>query len=163
MTRNIIFIDVDGVLNTVKCLNNCLTVFKAHSCPCKPEYGIDDILRDRFIAFVNRCPENTQFVLISSWRKEPTLLSLFKWTFNSIILKYAGYIDITKDEDRRHNSINRWLSNNITDHDYKYVIFDDREYTVPDFDNKGLKYNIEPYAGLSELNCASAIVFFREP
>lgn len=164
MIKNIIFIDCDGILNTVKCPNNCLSVFKQHSCPCDIKYGIDDNLRDRFIDFVKKCPENTQFVLVSSWRKEPRLLRLFEFTFNSIITQYAGYIDNTlKDEALRPNAIIKWLHSNIREEDYcNYVIFDDRHYFIPEKDNlKGLKMHIIPYAGLSELHCNLALDFLN--
>lgn len=179
MIKNIIFIDVDGVLNNTKCPNTCTYSFKLQNCPCKPEYGIQEVFKNRFINLIKTCPENTQFVLISSWRLQTRLLNTFRQTFKEVDNKYWGCLDFSWDEVHRETSIAQWLTKNIetwtdyflggelwypTDDKCNYVVLDDRKYTLIDKHNpnvKGLKIDVVSNIGLSEEDCAAAKFFLE--
>ena len=128
-TMRVIFLDIDGVLNTKE---NC-------SVKHGPFYGIEDNLLANFKILYNKSniEEETRVVISSSWRK-----SLLDWNYNDyglynylvekLLKENIPILDVTPQDRSYHSQkgreIFRWLVlhegiYNITN----YLILDDEE------------------------------------
>ena len=114
--RNIIFLDIDYVLNSTKFFNKQALDGKNTD---NLEYGIDPECVDRLNQIICQL-SNISIVISSSWRTEYSVdefVDLFKkFGLNSNI------IDITDENMDKSDSIKKWVKDNKID---KFVILDD--------------------------------------
>lgn len=169
--KNIIFLDIDGVLN-------CQLFFKKHYKETKKEiskqvkskeiYRLDyyksQICPERMDLLNNLCKETDSVVVISStWRKGKTVEELKE------ILSYCGstfeIIDKTEITGyERGTEISLWLKNNIKLDFGDYSLF--RRYVIIDDDSdmllnqKNNFFQTDNYSGLTPNTCYKIKRFF---
>lgn len=153
--RKILFLDIDGVLNSLK--YKALGEFGDRT--RKKTYGISQ----EHLYFLNKIideVENLEIVLSSSWRKFYTLEEM-----NKILIDegFKGYlIDKTPETiHHRGHEIDLWLTNNVGENYeklVKFVILDDDKDM-----GKLLKYLVKTSwrEGLTELECSKVIEMFQ--
>ena len=166
----IIFLDIDGVLNTSQTFINCHKLFKRD--------GIRGLEIDEFrIKLLKKVVEetNAKIVLSSSWRIfykkiDNEIIPIHEKTkkLNNLLRKYQLEIfDITPfaNSRRREDEISLYLLENNID---SFVIFDDDSYDLTNFVDKELvKTNWEPKkddytSGLCEKHIERAIKILKK-
>lgn len=175
----IVFLDVDGVLN------NCHTTDRiCHF------YGVDDYLISRLATLINESnkTENTNIVLVSTWRLEweSSVISkdisqkMYDYLVEKLKEQDLNIFSSTKyiqSENRRngfrYREIEEWLEDHKSLNISSWCILDDEEYLykpdiqVPDLPGyKNICSNklvlIDEYYGLSEEDVQKALLKLKE-
>ena len=151
MKYNIIFLDVDGVLNCEHPSDGDFTFHELH----KGEGLLNSncILRLKHIL---ETVDNSKIVLSSTWRTYSWRIEKLKFYFNKFGIKDPNIIiDITPRIGTRTKDISTWLDNN-RDIVNRYVAIDD--YLL-ELDSS---VRTEPRIGLSNKDAANAIRLLSE-
>lgn len=172
MTMRIIFLDVDGVLNTER----YTAWLQDRGMPCRDQYGkllFDPSAVANLKRILNAVPD-VRIVLESTWTFGGQLGTMrFFWSqrglpgalYDVIDTIYTSYFlkivisdsaDIKKVEDLGKNrAIRAWLRRNAGP-DYRYVILDD----MADFRGKLFEHTVyvNPWVGLTEFDAKEVIV-----
>lgn len=148
---NIIFLDIDGVLNTERFIK--YQVENHESDYYLADYNFDPICMNNLKSLIDET--NALIVLSSSWRLNNKLIDIILGNFKQYGID-KGILDITPLlHTTRGLEINHWL-NKQSCKDINYVILDDEDFDIKD--SNLVKCN--PYYGFTknELNQALNIL-----
>lgn len=138
---NIIFLDIDGVLNTIRCFE---------------KYGekyINNKLIENLCNAVNET--NAKLVLSSNWRLYHSDKRIIKSALNQFDLSLYSETKYLKDKS---NEIELWLSENNVD---KFVVIDD-DSRIKTKRKNGLIIKVNEDVGLTTLNVKEIKQFFNK-
>ena len=147
---NIIFLDIDGVLNSsMYCRENKVTGL----------WGAYDIFIERLSRIAKEA--NAEIVLSSSWRKikdTPHYKTHITKKFKKYNLKIFDFtVDLSVNNEMRGNrgfEINNWIANNIVDN---YIIIDDEIEDIKNIHDASHIIKTEIEIGLTEEKVKEAI------
>lgn len=115
--RRILFLDIDGVLNHENWYHSVRN-------DTAGDYFNQDI-DPECIKLLNLLPNDVEIVISSSWRFTPETVDVLKGS--GLTLPIVGGTDhyYYYDWICRGNEIQKWISDNLKNQDYEYVIIDD--------------------------------------
>lgn len=154
----IIFLDIDGVLNTCE-YDKVAKSFKIH--PDKIE-RLNSLLKET----------DSHIVLSSSWRyfvhNGSMNLHGLEWLFRTHGLEVGRLVDITppdKEDETRGETITRWIKHHRSDkyiHIESYCIIDDM--SINNFlEHEDRFIHSNPQTGLTDGNCNTAKYILSQP
>jgi hypothetical protein len=142
--NNIIFLDIDGVLNTYSLIR---------------EFGLDYI-DNGMVKILKYIVENTnaRIVISSTWRLKHDDLMMVK---SNLFLENLSYIDRTPflPNDERCDEIENWLYKNIDNYDNFIILDDDPDASGEKFDKHF--FQTDPEVGLTYEIAKKAIDFLN--
>ncbi|MGL5964738.1 MAG: HAD domain-containing protein [Fusobacteriaceae bacterium] len=163
----IIFLDIDGVLNSEKCHFGTTEEYSLAKKKFKNEFGIHFLLPNRNVLPFIRCinwyikrnkTNPIKAVLSSTWRYSEENIGLLNNMLykkglldkNFIIDRTDRLHDCSSDKDRG-NQIKRWVKKNKPN---GFIILDDEVSTMI---HRGRLYNTKSENGFDELDCVDFI------
>lgn len=148
--RKILFLDVDGVLNTPEMTSGMLGASLSR----------EHMLRLAMAVKATKC----DIVLSSSWRHDPEYLAVLEAAFMEFDLpKWVSQTPYIRAAERR-DEIWRWLKENNSEHIRAIILDDDADAHIEAFDRDLIVSSIrtDMYVGLTDEHVKLILWLFKE-